>query len=149
MNDITKTETTDHSSSEVAHLFFDLYNDQNVPAMIELFEPGGVIEYVPFALSGPVEEIGPGSWGVLISSFPDLHNKVRSVREDAGGRFVYVDVNIGGTQEKEAFGVPSLGHSYDVRHFFIFELNANRKIVSVTSFWDNADWLRQLGRTDL
>ncbi len=129
--------------------FFDRYNRQDVPAMIELFEPEATIEYVPFALSGPVEEIGPGSWGVLIDSFPDLHNTVNSVHAAADGRTVFVDVNIGGTQTKEAFGVASKGNAYDVRHFFVFALNSEGSIEHVTSFWDNADWYRQLGKTEL
>lgn len=49
------------SAAATAETFFDHYNDQNVPAMIALFEPEGVVEYVPFNLSGPVEAIGPGS----------------------------------------------------------------------------------------
>ncbi|GAB5482628.1 MAG: hypothetical protein Pars92KO_23850 [Parasphingorhabdus sp.] len=137
------------SATETAETFFNHYNAQDVPSMIALFEPGGVIEYVPFALSGPVEEIGPGSWGVLINAFPDLRNKVHSIRQSADNRFAFVDVNILGTQQKEAFGVASKGKAYDLRHFFIFELNEDRKIVHVTSFWDNADWFRQLGKTDL
>lgn len=137
------------TATESAQAFFDRYNDQDVPAMIALFEPEGVVEYVPFALSGPVEEIGPGSWGVLIDSFPDLRNDVNSIHESADGLRAYVDVNILGTQAKEAFGVPSQGKAYDLRHLFVFEFNADGKISHVTSFWDNADWRRQLGKTTL
>ncbi len=62
--------------------------------MIALFEPGGVIEYVPFVLSGPVKEIGPGSWGFLINAFPDLRNEVHSIRQSADNRFAFVDGNL-------------------------------------------------------
>ncbi|WP_298304163.1 ester cyclase [uncultured Erythrobacter sp.] len=135
------------SQTEIAQTFFDRYNAQDVPAMVAMFEQEGTVEYVPFDLKGPVEEVGPGSWGVLIASFPDLSNSVRSIRE--GGQFAFVDVDISGTQEQEAFGVPSLGRSYKVRHFFIFEINPEGKIRHLTCFWDNAQWYRQLGKTDL
>ncbi len=140
---------TPRTAAAIAKDFFDRYREQDVPAMIALFEPQATVEYVPFALSGPVEEIGPGSWGVLIDSFPDLTNRVNAITEDASGRTAYIDVNIAGTQAKEAFGVPSKGNAYDVRHFFIIELGEAGRIRHVTSFWDNADWFRQLGKTTL
>lgn len=137
------------SPREVAERFFRHYNEQDVPSMVSMFEPEGVVEYVPFELSGPVEEVGPGSWGVLIDAFPDLRNEVHSIRQSDDGRFAFVDVNIQGTQVKEAFGVQSRGRSYNVRHVFIFEVSGAGKITHVTSFWDNAQWYRQLGKIDL
>lgn len=136
-------------AKEAAEAFFARYNDQDVPAMVALFQPEGVVEYVPFNLSGPVEEVGPGSWGVLIDAFPDLNNTVHSIHETAGGRTAFVDVNIAGTQTKDAFGVPSKGEAYDLRHMFIIETNTDGRITQVTAFWDNADWYRQLGKTAL
>ncbi|MEM8774892.1 MAG: ester cyclase [Pseudomonadota bacterium] len=146
MNEAPQEEA---SVSDVCQTFFDLYNEQDIPSMTALFEPNGIVEYVPFDLSGPVEEVGPGSWGVLIDSFPDLRNEIHSVRQSGDNRFAFVDVSILGTQAKEAFGVPSKGRSYNVRHFFVFEFNDSRKIIHATSFWDNAQWYRQLGMTNL
>lgn len=137
------------SAADAAKAFFDRYNEQDVAAMVALFEPQGTVEYVPFGLSGPVEEIGPGSWGVLIDAFPDLRNKVRSINETADGQVAYVDVDILGTQAKDVFGVPNKEQSYDLRHLFVIETNDAGKITNVTSFWDNADWFRQLGKTTL
>ncbi|MEM8822945.1 MAG: nuclear transport factor 2 family protein [Pseudomonadota bacterium] len=136
-------------AATAAETFFDNYRAQDVSAMIALFEHGGTIEYVPFALEGPVEEVGPGSWGVLIDAFPDLSNDVHSITESADGRTAFVDVSISGTQAKEAFGVPNRGQAYDLRHLFVIETGAEGDITRVTAFWDNADWYRQLGRTSL
>ncbi|MEM8770873.1 MAG: ester cyclase [Pseudomonadota bacterium] len=146
---LTHAQSDGKTAGEAARLFFEHYNDQNVPEMVAMFESEGVVEYVPFALSGPVEEIGPGSWGVLIDAFPDLRNQVHSIRETADGRVAYVDVNIQGRQTKDAFGVPNKGQTYDLRHMFVFNTNEQGKIIRVTSFWDNADWYRQLGKTNL
>ncbi|MEL6553856.1 MAG: ester cyclase [Cyanobacteria bacterium J06621_11] len=132
--------------AEAAQAFFVRYNDRNVSAMIELFKPEAIIEYVPFSLSGPVEQIGPGSWGVLLDAFPNLRNEVNSVCSSDDGRFVHVDVNIKGTQAKDAFGVESKGRSCDIRHLFVFEFGKTGDIVYLTSFWDNAEWYRQLGK---
>ncbi|MEM9010910.1 MAG: nuclear transport factor 2 family protein [Pseudomonadota bacterium] len=136
-------------AADAAKAFFDSYRAQDVPAMIALFEPGGLIEYVPFALEGAVEEVGPGSWGVLIDAFPDLSNDVHSITEAADGRTAFVDVSISGTQAKAAFGVPNRGQAYDVRHLFVVETDPDGDITRVTAFWDNADWYRQLGKTTL
>lgn len=86
---------------------------------------------------------------MLIDAFPDLRNEVRSIRETADGRTAYVDVDILGTQTKDVFGVPNSGQSYDLRHLFVIETNEEGKITQLTSFWDNADWFRQLGKTTL
>lgn len=136
-------------AADAAEAFFDQYRAQDVPAMIELFQPEGIVEYVPFALAGPVEQVGPGSWGVLIASFPDLSNEVHSITEAADGLTAYVDVNISGTQVADAFGVPSLGQSYDLRHMFVIETDEAGAITHVTAFWDNADWYSQLGKTTI
>ncbi|MEM7506206.1 MAG: nuclear transport factor 2 family protein [Pseudomonadota bacterium] len=136
-------------AADAAKTFFDRYRAQDVPAMIALFEPGALIEYVPFALEGPVEEVGPGSWGVLIDAFPDLSNDVHNITDSADGRTAFVDVSISGTQAKQAFGVPNKGLTYDLRHLFVIETDADGDIVRLTAFWDNADWYRQLGKTIL
>ncbi|MEO1685120.1 MAG: hypothetical protein AAFS06_17905 [Cyanobacteria bacterium J06631_12] len=114
--------------------------------MIEIFKPYSNIEYLPIALSGQYQQILTGSWGVLIDAFLNLRNEVHSVRPSTDGRFVHVDVNIKGTQVKDAFGVESKGRSYDVRHLFVFEFNEEKEIIYLTSFWDNAEWYRQLGK---
>lgn len=72
-----------------------------------------------------------------------------SIRETADGKTAFVDVNIMGTQQAEAFGVPSEGNAYNLRHLLVIETNEDGAISHVTAFWDNADWYRQLGKTDL
>ena len=137
------------SERVVAIQFFNDYRSQDVSAMVELFDPAGTVEYVPFNLKGSVEEAGAGAWNTLIEAFPNLTNRVLSIRQDETGRIAYADVFIGGTQVKEAFGIPSQGKTYDLRHLFVFEINEVGKITSVVSFWDNADWYQQLGKTSL
>ncbi|MEM8810817.1 MAG: ester cyclase [Cyanobacteria bacterium P01_D01_bin.6] len=137
------------SAKAVATQFFDAYRNQDVSAMVDLFDPTGTVEYVPFNLKGPSSEAGAGAWNALIEAFPNLTNRILSVRQDETGHVAYADVFIGGTQIKEVFGVPSQGKTYDLRHMFIFEINDAGKIISVISFWDNADWYQQLGKTTL
>ncbi|WP_298838474.1 nuclear transport factor 2 family protein [uncultured Roseobacter sp.] len=136
-------------AADAAEAFFDRYRAQDVPAMIELFRPEGVVEYIPFGLAGPVEEISLGSWAVLIDAFPDLSNEVHSISEDAAGTRAFVDVSISGTQAKDTFGIVNQGRSYDLRHMFVIEVDDAGQIIHVTAFWDNADWYRQLGRTQI
>lgn len=119
---------------EIIQNFSEHYNNHDIPAMIELFMAKATIEYVPFALSGPVDQMRPDSWGILIDAFPDLQSEENLACPSADGRFVHIDVNIKGTQAKNAFGVDNKGRSYDVRHLFVFELNEKRNIINLTSF---------------
>lgn len=144
------TQTTTTSRADVAAgAFFARYNDQDVPAMLALFAPSGIVEYVPFKLEGPADRIGPASWGVLIDAFPDLHNEVRSITSSRDGAKAFVDVMIGGKQSKDAFGIVSLGKAYWLRHLFVFDVDADGRIERVTSYWDSVDWYTQLGKTSL
>lgn len=104
---------------------------------------------MPLGLEGPVEQIGPGSWGVLVDAFPHLHNEVKSINSDASGRKAFVDVFIGGTQAKDAFGIASQGKAYWLRHLFVFDVDAEGRIERVTSYWDSVGWYRQLGKTTI
>jgi hypothetical protein len=38
---------------------------------------------------------------------------------------------------------------YWLRHLFILETNEEGRIIKITSFWDNATWCTQLGKTSL
>ena len=102
--------------------------------MLELFDPAGIVEYVPFNLIGSVEEVGKSALNTLIEAFPNLTNRVLSICQDETRHIAYADVYIGGTQVKEAFGVPSQGKTYDLRHLFIFYINEAGKITRVVSF---------------
>ena len=154
MSDTTPTSSAQSSTElpsagAIAQQFFDAYRNQDVAAMVALFTPTGTVEYVPFKLKGSVEEAGAGAWNALIDAFPNLSNRVLQIRQDATGQAAYADVMISGTQTKEVFGVPNRNQSYDVRHLFVIETDEDGKISSMVSFWDNADWYRQLGKTNL
>ncbi|MFK8186657.1 MAG: nuclear transport factor 2 family protein [Phormidesmis sp.] len=137
------------SAKIVATQFFDAYRKQDVSAMVQLFDPAGVVEYVPFNLKGSVEAAGAGTWNTLIDAFPNLTNRVLSIHQDETGHIAHADVFIGGTQTKEVLGVINQNKTYDLRHLFVFKTNAAGKITSLVSFWDNADWYQQLGKTSL
>ena len=144
-----QSRTESHSAEAIAQRFFNAYREQDVAAMVALFAPTGTVEYVPFKLKGSVEEAGAGAWNALIDAFPNLTNRVLNIRQDGSGLVAYVDVMIGGTQTKDVFGVPNQNQSYDLRHLFVIETNQQSQISSMVSFWDNADWYQQLGKTSL
>lgn len=137
------------SAKAIATQFFDAYRNHQISAMVELFDPAGIVEYVPFNLIGSLEEAGRNTWNTLIYAFTNLTNRVLSICQDETRRIAYADVYIGGTQVKEAFGASNQGKTYDLRHLFIFCINETGKITSLVSFWDNADWYQQLGKTHL
>jgi steroid delta-isomerase-like uncharacterized protein len=139
------------SAKEIATQFFDAYRAQNVAEMGGLFVQDATIQYIPFGEAGigGVQEAGVTTWKGLIEAFPDLTNKVNNIWQDETGFTAFVDVNIGGTQAKDAFGIKNQGNHYWLPHLFIFHLNAQGRITKLISYWDNVDWYRQLGKTSL
>lgn len=139
------------NAAEAAKKFFDAYRDQKIDAMAALFTENATFVYVPFGDdgSGNVLEDGVPVWRTLINAFPDLRNEVSTIWEDKSGDIAFVDVHIGGKQTKDAFGITNSGKEYWLRHLFILETNEAGRISKITSFWDNATWYTQLGKTSL
>jgi ketosteroid isomerase-like protein len=134
-----------------AKKFFDAYRARDVDAMGQLFTKDATFVYVPFgeAGRGNVLEKGIPVWRTLIETFPNLRNEVNAVWEDKTGRVAFVDVHIGGTQAKDGFGIANQGKDYWLRHLFVLETDEMGHITKITSFWDNATWFSQLGKTSL
>jgi steroid delta-isomerase-like uncharacterized protein len=137
------------SAKEVAVQWFDRYCSQDVEGMVALFTPEAIIEYVPLHLQANASELAINGWSVLIDAFPDLTNQIEEVSLDETGKVAFVDVYIGGTQRKDAFGIPNRGQKYWLRHLFKLETNDAGKITNMVAFWDSADWYQQLGKTTL
>jgi steroid delta-isomerase-like uncharacterized protein len=139
------------TAGEAAKRFFDAYRARDVDAMARLFTKEATFIYVPFgdAGTGNVLEKGLPVWKTLIDTFPDLRNEVKAVWEDKSGRVAFVDVYIGGKQAKDGFGIPNKGKEYWLRHLFVLDTNDANQITQITSYWDNATWYTQLGKTNL
>jgi steroid delta-isomerase-like uncharacterized protein len=139
------------SAKEIATQFFNAYRAQDVNQMSSLFTDDSIIQYVPFGEAGigGVQEVGVRTWKGLIEAFPDLTNKVNNIWQDETGLTAFVDVNIGGTQTKDAFGIQNQGKHYWLSHLFIVQIDNEERITKLISYWDNADWYRQLGKTSL
>jgi steroid delta-isomerase-like uncharacterized protein len=139
------------TASEAATKFFDAYRARDVDAMARLFTQDATFTYVPFgdAGTGNVLEKGLPVWRTLIETFPNLRNEVKAVWEDRSGRVAFVDVYIGGRQAKDGFGIPNKGQEYWLRHLFVLDTNETGQITKITSYWDNATWYTQLGKTNL
>lgn len=138
-------------AGEAAKKFFDAYRARDVDAMAQLFTQDATFAYVPFgdAGTGNVLEKGVPVWRTLIDTFPNLRNEVKAVWEDKSGRAAFVDVYIGGKQAKDGFGIPNKGQDYWLRHLFVLDTNEAGQITKITSYWDNATWYTQLGKTSL
>jgi steroid delta-isomerase-like uncharacterized protein len=137
------------SATEVAAAWFNHYRTQDVDGMVTMFTPDAIIEYVPLDLSANPEQLAINGWSVLIDAFPDLTNEVQRIWQDSDENTAFVDVYIGGTQRKDAFGIPNQGQKYWLRHLFILEVNDIGKIIKMIAFWDSVTWYQQLGKMQL
>ncbi len=133
--------------------FFDAYRAHDMERMVDLCADNAGFRYIPFEVwarqrvlhgDGKVRTVGKAIWTALIDAFPDLSNKVISLRSDDEGN-VAAQVSIGGMQAK-AFGVIACtGGHYDLPHLFVFHVDSDGLIDDIAAYWDNVDWKKQLG----
>lgn len=140
-------------SSEVARSFFTAYNAHDVEKMLKLCSHDAELRYVPMGNRGrgAVRELGKMIWAGLIEALPDLRVTVQSLFGNE--RHAAAEVIIGGTQKKDIqYGnviIPNQGKRYDLEHAFLLKLNDSALITEVASYWDNASFYLQLGKTTL
>jgi steroid delta-isomerase-like uncharacterized protein len=133
--------------------FFDAFRARDVERMVELCADNADFRYVPFEVwtrqrvlhgEGKVCTVGKPIWTALIDAFPDLTNRVRSIRADEEGN-VAVQADIAGTQTKHFGVIACADRRYELPHLFLFHVNDDGLIDDVVAYWDNAYWKKQLG----
>lgn len=152
------TETMERTGAEgVVEAFFNAYRNHDTHGMVDLCTDTADFSYVPLEIwgkqrvirgDGKVAALGRPLWEGLINSFPDLSNEVHSITASEEGQVAAV-VSIGGTQEKAWGPIAPAGRKYWEPHAFIFDVNEDDKIESITSYWDNASIYRQLGHMEV
>lgn len=134
------------SMEDTVREFFEAYDRQDIEGMTGLAIENAEFRYVPLGEDGEglVAEVGVATWSTLIDSFTDLHNEVQWITVEENND-AFVRVFIGGTQEKEAWGIPNQGEECWIDHLFILRGNEDGEITEIVAYWDNATLLRQLG----
>jgi ketosteroid isomerase-like protein len=144
-------------NTAVIEEFFRRYRAHDVDGMVDLFTLNADFSYPAYEIwgkqrvlrgDGKVRTVGKPIWTGFIESFPDLTNVVHSVEANDDGDVVAV-VDIGGTQQLVWGFINPQGKSYTEPHLFIFHLDGDGLIDSVTAYWNNADINRQLGHNEV
>jgi ketosteroid isomerase-like protein len=137
--------------------FFDRYRAHDVDGMVDLCTINADFSYPPFEVwgkqrvlrgDGKVGTVGKPIWTGLINAFPNLSNVVHSVDANDEGDVV-VQVDIGGTQQQPWGLVLPAGKTFSEPHIFLFRLNSDGLIESVTGYWNNAGISQQLGHMEV
>ncbi|MFC0452258.1 MULTISPECIES: nuclear transport factor 2 family protein [Rhodococcus] len=137
--------------------FFDRYRAHDVDGMVDLCTINADFSYPPFEVwgkqrvlrgDGKVGTVGKPIWTGLITAFPNLSNVVHSVDANDEGDVV-VQVDIGGTQQQPWGLVLPAGKTFSEPHIFLFRLNSDGLIESVTGYWNNAGISQQLGHMEV
>jgi steroid delta-isomerase-like uncharacterized protein len=151
------TQTMEKAPAETVTEFFAAYRDHNVPAMADLCADNADFRYLPVEIwgkqrvvrgDGKVHGIGRVFWSGLITAFPDLSNEVTSLSTAADGTVV-AEVVLSGTQAGAWGVIGSRGQQYTLPHLFVFHVNPSGLIDSITAYWDNASFYRQLGHAEV
>ena len=110
-------------------------------ASVSLCTDNADFSYVPYEIwtkqrvirgDGKVATLGRFMWEGLINSFPDLSNEVHSITASEDGKVAAV-VSIGGNQAKPWGPIASQGKKYWEPHAFIFDVNDDGQIESLTA----------------
>lgn len=135
-------------SQQTAFLFFDAYNEVNIEKMLSLFSPDSQIAFIPLGESGKgkVSELGQAIWGMLLESFPDIHNEMIKSRTEENGRLI-CEVKFTGKQTQDFGEIKNQHKDFDTDHIFVFKFDESGLISEMSVTWDHQDFCRQLGHT--
>ena len=157
MTETTQRSRTAESAIAVVTEFFDRYRAHDVDGMADLCSMNAGFSYVPVELwgkqrvlrgDGKVCSIGKPLWTGLIAAFPDLSNTVHAVTGNDDGDVV-AQVDIEGTQQLAWGLVAPVGKHYREPHLFIFHVDEDLLIDSITAYWNDASISQQLGHTEV
>jgi steroid delta-isomerase-like uncharacterized protein len=151
------TQTLERAPAEVVGEFFAVYSKRDVHAMADLCADNADFHYLPVEIwgkqrvvrgDGKVNGIGRVIWSGLIAAFPDLSNEVTSLSAAADGTVV-AEVTLSGTQAAPWGAMGSKGQRFSLPHLFVLHVNADGLIDSISAYWDNASFYRQLGHAEV
>jgi steroid delta-isomerase-like uncharacterized protein len=151
------TQTLEKAPADTVSEFFAAYRTRDVPAMADLCADNADFHYLPVEIwgkqrvvrgDGKVHGIGRVFWSGLITAFPDLSNEITSLGTAADGT-VIAEVVLSGTQAGAWGVIGSKGQQFTLPHLFVLHVNADGLIDSITAYWDNASFYRQLGHAEV
>lgn len=157
MTTTTQAPRTAAQHEAVVAEFFDRYRAHDVHGMADLCTINASFSYPSFEVwgkqrvlraDGKVGTVGKPIWAGLINSFPNLSNVVHSIDANDDGDVV-AQVDIGGTQRLPWGFVQPAGKTYSEPHLFIFKVNHEGLITSITAYWNNAGISQQLGHVEV
>jgi ketosteroid isomerase-like protein len=137
--------------------FFDAYRDRDLTAMTDLCTRNADFHYLPVEVwgkqrvirgDGKVNTVGKAMWAGLITAFPDLSNEVVSLSSSPDGT-VLAEAVLSGTQASAWAQFTNRGQSFRLPHLFVLHVNDAGLIDSITAYWDNASFSRQLGHLEV
>lgn len=143
--------------ASVVRDFFDRYRERDVHGMVDLFALNADFSYPAFEMwgkqrvvrgDGKVGTVGKAIWAGFIQAFPNLSNVVHSVEANDEGDVV-AQVDIGGTQQLPWGFIRPVGQTFSEPHLFIFKVNTDGLITSITAYWNNAEISQQLGHLEV
>jgi ketosteroid isomerase-like protein len=151
------THTEVRSPELVVTAFFDAYRDRDLTGMTDLCARTAEFRYLPVEIwgkqrvirgDGKVYGVGKAIWAGLITAFPDLSNEVLSISASPDGS-VLAEVVLSGTQSSAWGAFSNRGQSFSLPHLFVLHVNDAGLIDSITAYWDNASFSRQLGHLEV
>ena len=128
---------------ELARVFFDRLDRHDVDGALALLDPAAEIELLPLRLAGRADQVGRAFLENLVSAFPDLVVRPRSVFATPRGTVV-AEIVVEGTQAADFYGVLNQRRHMDLRQAWRLEV-AEGRVRSLRAYWCQNQLYRRLG----
>lgn len=124
--------------------FMKSYQEQEVDSMLSHCSADCEVEFIPLKKDGKgnAHLLGRAIWTSLIECFPNIDNTVHHVINEDGN--AKCEVTIWGKQVKDFAGIVSKGNEFEQDHIFIFKVNDDGLICSISVIWDHKSFVAQL-----
>ena len=100
------------------------------------------VDFGPAGIAGSFGQKGMPFLRDLISAFPDLRVRVRSIMGDSDT--VVVEITLEGTQSADFLGIPNYGKRIEIDQAWVITVSRG-KIASIRAYWCQSQLYRRLG----
>ncbi|MGH2667697.1 MAG: nuclear transport factor 2 family protein [bacterium] len=128
---------------EVAQTFFDRVGARDVDGALSLVAPDAEVHLLPVKVEGTMAKEGRQYLEALITAFPDLYVKVRSLFVGTDGTAV-AEITVDGVQAADFLGILNQEKHMDVDQVWLLHVNDSGLIDRVRAYWCQNQVYRRL-----
>ena len=139
---VWRRTTETGTPGEVARLFFERLDGHDVEGALALVDPDAEVEFGPARLEGRARGEGQQFLEALVSAFPDLAVRVRTLFAGTDGTVV-AEITLEGTQAADFFGIVNQEKHLDLDQAWLLQV-AGGHVRRIRAYWCQNQLYRRL-----